>query len=82
MSQKYSQIKEVESGLPKPNGPYLNIVLGSINVNLLDRKQRLDYKEQYERFKLIVTSVILVTSFVNICAEFRLVFATLFARFA
>ena len=73
IASKYGLIKEVESGLPKPNGFYLNIVLGSINVNLLDRKLRLDYKEQYERFKLFVTSVLLVTSFVNLFAEFRYV---------
>lgn len=71
MSQKYSQIKEIEEGLPKSNGFYLNLVLGSINVNLLDRKQRFDYKEQYERFKLSVMCVLLITSFVNIFAEFR-----------
>ncbi|KAJ6216541.1 hypothetical protein RDWZM_007698 [Blomia tropicalis] len=71
INQKYSHIKEAENTLPKSNGPYLNIVLGAINVNLLDRKQRLDYKEQYERFKLIVTCVLLITSFVNILAQFR-----------
>lgn len=59
--------------MPKPNGLYLNVVLGSINVNHLDRKSRLDYKEQYERFKLFVTSILLVISFVNIFAEFRYV---------
>ena len=59
--------------MPKSNGLYLNVVLGSINVNLLDRKQRFDYKEQYERFKLSVTCVLLITSFVNIFAEFRYV---------
>lgn len=59
--------------MPKPNGLYLNVVLGSINVNHLDRKSRLDYKEQYERFKIYVTSILLIISFVNIFAEFRYV---------
>lgn len=71
MSLKHSQVREVEDTLPKANGLYLNVVLGTINVNLLDRKLRFDYKEQYERFKLFVTSILLVTSFVNIFAEFR-----------
>ena len=37
----------------------------------MDRKDKLDYKEQYERFKLWVTSIILIISFVNLFANFR-----------
>lgn len=74
IEQKTNQVKEIEDTLPKSNGFYLNLVLGSINVNLLDRRQQFDYKEQYERFKLSVTSVLLITSFINIFAEFRFVF--------
>lgn len=71
IEQKSNQVKEIEDTLPKSNGFYLNLVLGSINVNLLNRRQQFDYKEQYERFKLSVTSVLLITSFINIFAEFR-----------
>lgn len=71
IEQKNTHVKEIEDTLPKSNGPYLNLVLGSINVNLLDRRLQFDYKEQYERFKLWVTSVLLITSFVNIFADVR-----------
>lgn len=71
IEKKQTQIKEIEDTLPKSNGPYLNLILGAINVNLLDRRKQFDYKEQYERFKLFITSILLLTSFVNIFAEFR-----------
>lgn len=73
IEQRNAQIKEIQDTLPKENGPYLNLVLGSINVNLLDHRKQFDYKEQYERFKLSVTCVLLLISFVNIITEFRFV---------
>lgn len=47
----------MEDSLPRPSGRYLNIILGSINVSILDKKAKYDYKDQYERFKLIVNLV-------------------------
>jgi len=62
LDAKYRHIGQIQKSLPKPNGMYLNIVLGSVDVTLLNRQQRLDYKEQYEQFKLWVTSILLLLS--------------------
>ncbi len=50
----------MEGNLPKESGTYLKIILGSINVSILDRKSKYDYKDQYESFKLIVNLVAMV----------------------
>ncbi|XP_028937532.1 ion channel TACAN [Ornithorhynchus anatinus] len=65
-----SQIKErqsvffdMEAYLPKKNGLYLNLVLGSVNVTLLDKQAKFAYKDEYEKFKLYLTILLLITSF-------------------
>jgi hypothetical protein len=50
-------IFQMEEVLPRQSGTYLKIILGSINVSILDNKARYDYKDQYEQFKLIVTMI-------------------------
>ena len=47
----------MESILPKESGNYLKVILGSVNVTILDQKARYDYKDQYEQFKLIVNLI-------------------------
>ena len=47
----------MEDSLPRSAGTYLRIILGDINVSILDKKTKYDYKDQYERFKLIVSLV-------------------------
>ena len=47
----------MEQLLPRESGAYLKMVLGSVNVSILDRKARYDYKDQYEQFKLIVNII-------------------------
>ncbi|GBM87522.1 Transmembrane protein 120 [Araneus ventricosus] len=50
---------------------YLKIVLGSVNVTLLNEEERFKYKDEYERFKLVVTSIILILSFLNVVSAYR-----------
>ena len=47
----------MEQVLPKESGKYLKIILGTVNVSILDKKLRYDYKDQYEHFKLIVNII-------------------------
>ncbi|XP_028857333.1 transmembrane protein 120A-like [Denticeps clupeoides] len=51
---------EMEAFLPKKNGLYLSLVLGSVNVNLPSKSSKGAYKDEYEQFKLYVTVVLLV----------------------
>lgn len=54
------QFRELEEVLPHENGIYLKVILGSVNVSLLSKQDKYNYKEDYERFKLYVTIVTLV----------------------
>ncbi|CAD5222394.1 unnamed protein product [Bursaphelenchus xylophilus] len=53
------KIDEMKSDLPADNvGLYLSIILGSnLNVSLLNPDDRYRYKQEYEKFKMTVTSV-------------------------
>ncbi|XP_071023523.1 ion channel TACAN [Oncorhynchus clarkii lewisi] len=54
---------EMESFLPKKNGLYLSLVLGNVNVTLLNKHSKFAYKDEYEKFKLVLTVLLLVFSF-------------------
>ncbi|CAL8351401.1 unnamed protein product [Lota lota] len=55
---------EMEAFLPKKNGIYLNLVLGNVNVTLLSKQAKFAYKDEYEKFKLCLTVILLVFSFI------------------
>lgn len=59
-----NQLLEMESFLPKKNGIYLNLVLGNVNVTLLSKQAKFAYKDEYEKFKLCLTVILLVFSFI------------------
>ncbi|XP_061636922.1 ion channel TACAN-like isoform X1 [Phyllopteryx taeniolatus] len=54
---------EMEAFLPKKNGLYLSLVLGNVNVTLLSKQLKFAYKDEYEKFKLYLTVVLLLFSF-------------------
>lgn len=58
-----SLIFQMEAFLPKKNGIYLNLVLGSMNVNLPSKEAKAEYKDEYERFKLYVTVTFFLLTF-------------------
>uniref|UniRef100_A0A7N6FJV7 Transmembrane protein 120A n=1 Tax=Anabas testudineus TaxID=64144 RepID=A0A7N6FJV7_ANATE len=55
---------EMEAFLPKKNGLYLSLVLGNVNVTLFSKQSKFAYKDEYERFKLYTTIVLLLLSFI------------------
>ncbi|KAI5098716.1 hypothetical protein C0J45_10855 [Silurus meridionalis] len=55
---------QMEAFLPKKNGLYLNLVLGNVNINLLSKQLKSAYKDEYEKFKLYVTVILLLLGFV------------------
>ncbi|NP_001005946.1 Transmembrane protein 120A-like [Danio rerio] len=59
-----SQIFQMEAFLPKKNGIYLSLVLGSVNVNLPSKDAKAEYKDEYERFKLYVTVTHFLLTFI------------------
>merc|ERR1712088_1057340 len=54
MLERKMQISEMEGYLPRESGPYLKLILGNVNVTMLDKEAKYQYKNQYEQFKLIV----------------------------
>ncbi|KAK2823368.1 hypothetical protein Q7C36_019968 [Tachysurus vachellii] len=63
MKEKKNVFFEMESFLPKKNGLYLSLVLGNVNVTLLNKQAKFAYKDEYERFKLYLTIILLLFSF-------------------
>ncbi|XP_060049146.1 transmembrane protein 120B isoform X4 [Erinaceus europaeus] len=51
---------DMEAYLPKKNGLYLNLVLGNVNVTLLSNQAKFAYKDEYEKFKLYLTIILLL----------------------
>ncbi|XP_035212930.1 ion channel TACAN-like isoform X1 [Stegodyphus dumicola] len=64
-------LRSMLSTLPKESGLYLKIVLGNVNVTLLNEEEKYKYKDEYERFKLVVTIIVLILSFLNILTTYR-----------
>ncbi|XP_037124156.1 ion channel TACAN-like [Syngnathus acus] len=54
---------EMEAFLPRKNGLYLSLVLGNVNVTLLSKQLKFAYKDEYEKFKLYLTFILLLFSF-------------------
>ena len=44
----------MEDYLPRNSGRYLKIILGNVNVSILDKDAKYQYKEEYEQFKLSI----------------------------
>lgn len=40
MSRRQEQLHEIEQTLPKANGTYLSIILGSVNVSILNKNDK------------------------------------------
>ncbi|PVD31519.1 hypothetical protein C0Q70_06932 [Pomacea canaliculata] len=59
MKDRKDAFHEMEECLPHKNGVYLSIILGQVSVSLLDKADKYRYKQEYEKFKLTVTYVIM-----------------------
>ncbi|XP_048468592.1 ion channel TACAN [Rhincodon typus] len=63
MKERQNIFFEMEAFLPKKNGLYLSLVLGNVNVTLLSKQAKFAYKDEYEKFKLCLTIILLLISF-------------------
>ncbi|XP_047450353.1 ion channel TACAN-like [Mugil cephalus] len=64
MKTRSNAFFEMEAFLPKKNGLYLSLVLGNVNVTLLSKQSKFGYKDEYEKFKLCLTVILLLFSFI------------------
>ncbi|CAL8321661.1 unnamed protein product [Lota lota] len=59
IKEKENVFFDMEAYLPKKNGLYLNLVLGNVNVTLLSNQAKFAYKDEYEKFKVFMTIILL-----------------------
>lgn len=71
-------MKQISDTFPRPNGIYLKIILGSICVSILNKEEKWKYKEEYEKFKYVVTTISMGLSFLMLILKpFRVLDAIL-----
>jgi len=71
ISRKYSQYEIMEQVLPKSNGLYLKIILGTINVSILNKNHKFKYKDEYEKFKLVLSGIGFIFAVTNLLINAR-----------
>ncbi|XP_076019973.1 transmembrane protein 120B [Genypterus blacodes] len=59
IKEKENVFFDMEAYLPKKNGLYLSLVLGNVNVTLLSNQAKFAYKDEYEKFKLYMTIILM-----------------------
>ena len=69
--RRKAQLYEMENILPKQNGTYLKIILGNCNVSILDKSDKFRYKNEYEKFKLVMSLIALAVSLFNSLTNYR-----------
>ncbi|CAF1004069.1 unnamed protein product [Adineta ricciae] len=65
-------LTRVSTTLPRKD-PYLKVILGGADVSILNKADKWTYKQEYEKFKFIVTCISLVSSLViwSLTARYR-----------
>ncbi|KAK7071258.1 hypothetical protein SK128_008990 [Halocaridina rubra] len=71
--RRKAQLYDMENNIPKQNGLYLKIILGNINVSILNKDDKYRYKDEYEKFKLVINLVAFAISTFNLLTNFRTV---------
>ncbi|KAJ3661251.1 hypothetical protein Zmor_005655 [Zophobas morio] len=69
--KRRAHLHEIEQTLPKQNGIYLKIILGNVNVSIINREAKFRYKNEYEKFKLVLSIIGFVMSVLNLSVVFR-----------
>lgn len=69
--KRKAQLYEVEQTLPKKNSLYLRIILGNVNVSILNKIEKYRYKDEYEKFKLVLSIIGFALSILNLMTNFR-----------
>ena len=56
-------LARIADTLPRKD-PYLKVILGSVDISILNKTDKWTYKEEYEKFKFIITFISLVSSLI------------------
>ncbi|XP_052229089.1 ion channel TACAN-like [Dreissena polymorpha] len=68
--KRKTAFRDFEDHLPHTNGLYLSIILGQVNISLLNKEDKYLYKQDYERFKLTLSYIILAFSLVLVLTNY------------
>lgn len=71
IEKRHHHLCEMEHCLPKPNGTYLKIILGNVNVSILNKNDKFKYKDEYEKFKVYLSVIGFALSVINLSTNFR-----------
>ncbi|XP_075220729.1 transmembrane protein 120 homolog [Lycorma delicatula] len=71
INRRLHNLTEMEHSLPKPNGTYLKIILGNVNVSILNKNDKFRYKDEYEKFKLVLSVIGFILSVINLFTNIR-----------
>ncbi|GAA56536.1 transmembrane protein 120B [Clonorchis sinensis] len=63
LQRKEVEMRNVEDVLPRRPGLYLRIVLGALNISLSSKQDKFAYKNDYEQFKIVVSAICAVLTF-------------------
>ncbi|XP_060561303.1 ion channel TACAN-like [Ruditapes philippinarum] len=77
MTKRKNTFRDFEDHLPHKNGIYLNIILGQVNISLLNKEDKYLYKQDYERFKLTLSYIQLGLSMILVFANYIVNFTSL-----
>ncbi|XP_059052042.1 transmembrane protein 120 homolog isoform X2 [Achroia grisella] len=69
--KRKAMLHEIKATLPKQNSLYLRIILGNVNVSILNKNDKFKYKDEYEKFKLILSAIAFVLAVTNLYIDFR-----------
>lgn len=77
MLKKKDNFRDFEDHLPHKNGMYLNIILGQVNISLLNKEDKYLYKQDYERFKLTLSYIQCGMSLILVLANYLIDFTSI-----
>lgn len=63
LNENLTYMRQISDTFPRRNGIYLKIILGSVCVSILNKEEKWKYKEEYEKFKYVVTTISMCLSF-------------------
>ena len=67
VSENLSYMSHISDTFPRPNNLYLKVIIGSVCVSILNKEEKWNYKEEYEKFKFVITII-------SMCCSFLLLF--------
>jgi len=61
LNSNSSYLSRISTTIPRKD-PYLKVILGGVDVSILNKVDKWTYKQEYEKFKFIVTGISLVAA--------------------